>query len=66
VNICAHSSDNDPRIAASTRLLASRLSVSDRAGAFGERGLGYLNKGDNDRAIADYDVVKISPNKQIF
>ena len=36
------------------------------ASAFNNRGLAYVNKGDNDRAIQDYDqAIKLNPNDTV-
>jgi tetratricopeptide (TPR) repeat protein len=59
---CVNASDVDQKIVACTRLLAARLSISDRAGALGERAGGYLIKGQYDLAIVDLDeALRINP-----
>jgi tetratricopeptide (TPR) repeat protein len=54
----------DVRIASCTRLLNDRNeSPRDRSGAYNERGLAWREKGDNDRAIADYsEAIRLEPS----
>ena len=57
------SSSADQRISACTRLLTpGQLSSRDRASAFHERGVAWVEKRDYDRAIADYnEALRINP-----
>jgi tetratricopeptide (TPR) repeat protein len=53
---CAHAS-GEPAIAACTRAIASgRYASSELATLHYDRAIEYANKGDNDRAIADFDA----------
>ena len=52
-NTCA-GKDAEAAIKACTRILAGKESHKDQANAFAHRGSAYDNKGDYDRAIADY------------
>jgi tetratricopeptide (TPR) repeat protein len=55
--------DPDRIIAACTKIINSKKeSKGDRAWAYSNRGVGYENKGDRDRALADYnEAVRLDP-----
>src|SRR5450755_915794 len=59
-----HSPNPDQKIAACTAVIQSgRYSGKNLAIVFNNRANGYLKKGDDDRAIADYDqALKLDPN----
>ena len=61
---CIGSSDDDRTISACTWLLDSgRMSESSKPIAFNNRGLAYYNKGQHDRAIADFDeAIRLRPD----
>ena len=55
--------DQDRVIAACTRFLNDRgESQGNRAGAYNDRGIAWHDKGDLDRAIADYnEAIRLNP-----
>ena len=64
-----HGSDIDAKIAACTRILDSgrRESSNNRAIAYNNRAIGISAKGDNDRAIRDFDAaIQLKPNDPII
>ena len=56
--------NGDERIDACTRIiLSNKSSDSNLAWAYRNRGLGWRSKGDDERAIADYnEAIRIDPN----
>jgi hypothetical protein len=56
-DVCVNAKDVDQKIAGCTRLLAARLSMSDRAGTLAERAMGYLSKGQYDLAILQLQML---------
>jgi tetratricopeptide (TPR) repeat protein len=60
---CRQQNDNDRRIAGCSRLLVDRnTSPHDRAQAYNNRAIAMRNRGDLDRAVADYtEAIKIDP-----
>jgi tetratricopeptide (TPR) repeat protein len=61
--------DIEAKIAACTRILDSgrRESSNNRAIAYNNRGIGISAKGDNDRAIRDFDAaIQLKPNDPII
>jgi membrane associated rhomboid family serine protease len=57
--------DSDTRIGSCTALIQSSQEAANiRAFAYNNRGLGWLAKGDNDHAIADYsEAIRLHPKK---
>ena len=61
---CADADNSDQKIASCSRLIADDAeSAPNRAQAYGNRGAAYYDKGEFDRAIADFsEAVKIDAN----
>jgi tetratricopeptide (TPR) repeat protein len=58
--------DADRRLAGCTRIIESSGDSLNRAMAYGNRGLAYRMKGDNDRAIADYnEAIRLEPSNAL-
>src|SRR5713226_6413097 len=60
---CIANSNPDQKIAVCTRVIEdSAESTANRANAYNSRGIGYHNKKDYDRAIAEYgEAIKLDP-----
>lgn len=65
-DVCA-SNDDDPAIAACTRIITQgKESLANLAMAYGNRGASYVRKGDYDRALIDLDeAIRLDPKAEI-
>lgn len=65
---CDTSINWDVRIAACTVLIDDpKLTAADRAYAFFNRGFGWTQKRELDRALADYDAsIRLDPNEHVY
>lgn len=63
---CAGAASADDKIKACTAVIQSRRSPCDRADAHNRRGIGYHEKGDYGRAIADFDhMIRLQPDNAV-
>jgi tetratricopeptide (TPR) repeat protein len=58
----------DERISACTRIIdRGRESANNRASAYNNRGIAYFSKGENDRAIRDFDeAIQLKPRNHVL
>jgi tetratricopeptide (TPR) repeat protein len=58
----------DERISACTRIIdRGRESTNNRASAYNSRGIAYFSKGENDRAIRDFDeAIRLKPKSPVL